>query len=92
VPEAPTFKEAGFDLVGESWYAVYAPAKTPAGVVTRLNKAIVAAVQSPDVTEKLKAFGLVATGTTPAELAAIQKADSERWAPAVKASGFKPEQ
>ena len=61
-------------------------------VVTKLNQAIVAAVQSPPVKEKLLAFGLVPTGTSAAELKRIQKADSEFWAPAVKASGYTPEQ
>ncbi|HWE20382.1 MAG TPA: hypothetical protein VG758_24930 [Hyphomicrobiaceae bacterium] len=46
----------------------------------------------PQVKERLLAFGLVPTGATPMELANIQKADSELWAPAVKASGFTPEQ
>jgi hypothetical protein len=44
------------------------------------------------VKERLLAFGLVPTGTWAAELAKIQQADSELWAPAVKASGFTPEQ
>jgi tripartite-type tricarboxylate transporter receptor subunit TctC len=42
----------------------------------------------PDVRGRLLAYGLQPTGTSAAELAAIQKADSERWAPVVKASGF----
>ena len=92
LPDIPTFKEIGYDIVGTGWYAVYAPAKTPADVVDKLNKAIVAAVQSPPVKEKLLAFGLVPTGTSAAELGRIQKADSELWAPAVKASGYTPEQ
>jgi hypothetical protein len=49
-------------------------------------------VQSPPVREKLLAFGLVPTGTSAAELGRIQKADSDLWAPAVKASGYTPEQ
>jgi hypothetical protein len=49
-------------------------------------------VRSPQVRERLLAFGLVPTGTTAAELGRIQKADSELWAPAVKASGFTPAQ
>ena len=53
---------------------------------------IVAAVRTPLLQERLLAFGLQPTGTTAAELAKIQKADSELWAPAVKASGFTPEQ
>ena len=90
-PEVPTLREAGYDLVATGWYGMFVPAGTPPGVVTRLNKAMVEAIQMPDVKERLLAFGLQPTGTSPEEFAAIQKADSEKWAPAVKASGFKPE-
>jgi tripartite-type tricarboxylate transporter receptor subunit TctC len=90
--EVPTLKQAGFDLVATGWYGMFAPAGTPAPVVARLSSGIADTMQSPHTKERLKAFGLVATGTTPAELARIQKADSEQWAPAVKASGFTPEQ
>ena len=92
LPEVPTFKEAGFDIEGGGWYGVFAPAGTPAGTVARLNAAVVGAVRTPQVKERLLAFGLVPTGTSAAELARIQKANSELWAPAVKASGFTPEQ
>lgn len=90
--DVPTFREAGYDIEGAGWYAVYAPAATAADIVERLNTAIVAAVRAPEVKERLLAFGLVPTGTSSAELAKIQQADSELWAPAVKASGFTPEQ
>ncbi len=92
MPDVPTFKEAGYDIEGSGWYGLFAPAKTPADVVARLNAAAVAAVQQPQVKERLLALGLVPTGTSAAELGRIQKADSELWAPAVKASGFTPEQ
>ena len=92
LPDIVTFKEAGFAIEGTGWYGLYAPAKTPPATVERLSKAIVAAVNVPQVKERLLAFGLVPTGTTAAELAKIQKADSDLWAPAVKASGFTPEQ
>jgi tripartite-type tricarboxylate transporter receptor subunit TctC len=68
------------------------PASTSPATVERLNNAVVAAVRVPATRDKLLALGLVPTGTSAAELAAIQKADSELWAPAVKASGFTPEQ
>ena len=86
--DVPTFKESGFDIVGTSWYAMFAPAKTPDDVVARLNKAIVDAIHSPDVRERLITVGLNPTGTTAAQLGAIQKADAARWEPIVKASGF----
>ncbi len=92
LPGVPTFREAGYDIEGSGWYAIYAPAGTPAEVVARLNGAIVAGVRAPATKERLLAFGLVPTGTSAAELAAIQKKDSELWAPAVKASGFTPQQ
>jgi tripartite-type tricarboxylate transporter receptor subunit TctC len=90
--DIPTFKEAGYAIQGSGWYGVFAPAKTPPEIVDRLNKAIVAAVQMPAVKERLLAFGLQPTGTSAAELSRIQQADSELWAPAVRASGFTPEQ
>ena len=84
----PTFKESGIDIVGTSWYAMFAPAKTPDDVTARLSKAIVDAVRSPDVRERLIQVGLEPTGTTADELGKIQKADAARWEPVVKASGF----
>ena len=88
VPEVPTFREAGYDLVASGWYAVFAPAKTPADLIDRYSKAIAEAVKDPDVKKNMEAFGLNPTGTTAAELGKIQQADSDTWAPAVKASGF----
>ena len=89
--DVPTFKEAGFDIEGSGWYGIFAPAGTPAEAVTRLNTAIVAAMRSPQVRERLLGLGLVPTGTSAADLRRIQKVDSELWSPIVKASGFTPE-
>jgi tripartite-type tricarboxylate transporter receptor subunit TctC len=92
VPEVPTFKESGYDIQGAGWYGMFAPAKTPDDIVERYNKVIVSAIGTPEVRKRLLDFGLEPTGTTAAEFAAIQKADAALWAPAVKASGFTPEQ
>ena len=91
LPDVPTLRESGYDLVATGWYGMFAPAKTPPDVVERLNKAIIDAVHAPDIKERMEAFGLQPTGTTAAEFAVIQKADAEKWGPPVKASGFKPE-
>jgi len=88
----PTLRETGYDLVATGWYGMFAPAKTPPDVVARLNKAIVDAVRAADVRHRFLAFGLQPTGTSAAAIADIQRDDSEKWAPAVKASGFRPEQ
>jgi tripartite-type tricarboxylate transporter receptor subunit TctC len=91
-PDVPTFREAGYDIEGSGWYGAFLPATTPPAVVERLSAIIVSAIHAPDVNEHLRAVGLLPTGTSAAELAAIQKADSDRWAPAVKASGFTPDE
>ena len=91
IPDVPTFRELGYDLVATGWYGIYAPAKTPRAVIERYSQIVAAAVKTPEVRSKLEQFGQNPTGTTPAELAAIQKADLEKWAPVIKASGFEPE-
>ncbi len=91
LPDIPTFREVGFDLQATGWYGMFAPAKTPPDVVERLNKAIVNAIKSPDVSERMLTFAIEPTGTSAAELGAIMKRDAAFWAPAVKASGFTPD-
>lgn len=91
LPEVPTFAEAGYRIRGEGWHGIYAPAKTPAEVVARLNEAVVAAMRAPELRSRLMAVGLQPTGTSPSELAKVQKADSDLWGPVIKASGFKPD-
>jgi tripartite-type tricarboxylate transporter receptor subunit TctC len=92
LPNVPTLREAGYNLIATGWYGMFAPGKTPPDVIAKLNTIIVAAVRSPDVEHRLLAFGLQPTGTSAAAFADIQKDDSEKWAPAVKASGFRPEE
>ena len=91
LPDVATFRELGYNIEGGGWYGAYAPAKTPKETVERLGGAIVAAIRSPDVREKLEALGMEPTGLGPAELARIHKADYDKWGPVIKASGFKPE-
>jgi len=90
LPEVPTLRESGYDLAATGWYGMFAPAKTPPEVVDRLNNAIIDAVRSPEFKDRMLAFGLQPTGTSAAAFAKIVEYDSELWAPAIKASGFKP--
>jgi tripartite-type tricarboxylate transporter receptor subunit TctC len=80
-PELPTIAEAGlpgFDVT--SWYALVAPAGTPATVVDRLHAEIVKVLGSADVREKIAALGAEPVGNTPAEFTAMQRAEAARWA------------
>jgi len=92
LPDVPTLRESGYDLAATGWYGMFAPAKTPPDVVQRLNKEIVDAVHSPEFRDRMLAFGLQPTGTSADAFAKIVEYDSELWAPAIKASGFKPQE
>jgi tripartite-type tricarboxylate transporter receptor subunit TctC len=90
LPEVPTFAESGFKgIEGSGWFAVYAPAKTAPATVQQINAAINKALAAPEVRERFAKLGLEPTGGSAADLAALMKRDGERWAPVVKASGFK---
>ncbi len=92
IPGIPTFQEAGFDMRGNGWYAMYAPARTPAALLDQYSSALAAGVNAPETKERLIGMGFQPTGTTRARLAEIQKADSEFWRPIILASGFRPQQ
>jgi tripartite-type tricarboxylate transporter receptor subunit TctC len=92
VSNVPTLVEQGYkDLVFSEWFGFYLPGQASADVVQRANAAIRAALAAPDVIEGLGSMGLQARSSTPAELAAMLKADTERWGPIVKAIGFTAE-
>jgi len=57
-------------------------------VIDQLSSAIINALRTPELRQKFIAVGLEPTGTTPDELAAIMAADTARWGPIIKASGF----
>ena len=91
-PGTPTLVEQGFkDLAFTEWFGFFLPARAPQDVVQRLNSAIRSALASPDVIDGLAVSYLEALPTSPAQLAAMLKADTERWGPLVKAIGFTPE-
>jgi tripartite-type tricarboxylate transporter receptor subunit TctC len=90
LPDVPTFKEAGYDLVALPWYALFAPAATPKEAIEAFSRAAVAAIRDPALKARLEDMGLEPTGLPPAELARILRSDYEKWGPVIRASGFKP--
>ena len=91
-PDVPTFRELGFtDMEGMGWQAFHTTARTPRPTIDRTSTAIAAAIKTPEVNERLLALGLEPEGSTPDELARRMSADTAKWAPVVKASGFRVE-
>jgi tripartite-type tricarboxylate transporter receptor subunit TctC len=91
LPDVPTLAETYPQIVAAPWLAFFAPAKTPAGVVSSLSAAIAASVKSPETTASFEKFGYDVVTTSPADTSATLRADLARWQPIVKASGFTAE-
>ena len=92
LPELETFGEqgfSGFELAG--YVAVYVPAGTPRAVIDKLNKAFVAAIRTPEVSQRLIDQGQDPIASTPEELAAVYARDFPQWIALMKTAGVQPE-
>ena len=91
-PELPTVAEsgvAGYDV--SSWYGLYAPAKTPADVIKKINAAMVAILAEPAVKQRFEPLGVLAQSSTPEELVAKNAADAKLWGPIIEEAHIKVE-
>jgi tripartite-type tricarboxylate transporter receptor subunit TctC len=91
-PEVPTMRELGHpDFVVETWYAIFAPAGTPAPIVARLSAELDGILREPDMHAQLSRQGMLPIGGPPARLENYVKEDLARWKRVVDATGLKPE-
>lgn len=86
-PDVPTVAETIPGFSGESWQGVLLPAGAPGAVVERLNSAILAALQQPEVHQKLVDLGFNPVGSTPKEFMAFMQSEMVKWEKVVNASG-----
>jgi len=88
-PELPAIAETvpGYEVV--NWFGILAPAGTPLGIVTRVNKELNAGLASSALRERLAAQGADVVGGTPEDFGRIIRSDFTKWAKVVKASGAK---
>ncbi|MBB3595528.1 tripartite-type tricarboxylate transporter receptor subunit TctC [Rhizobium sp. BK529] len=83
-PDIPTVAESGIPgYETYTWNALFAPANTPADVVSRLNASANKALTDPAVAERMKEFSATIVGSTPEELSAHVKAELAKWKPVV---------
>lgn len=87
LPNVPTVAETLPGYVGEIWYGVLAPIGTPAAVITQLNEAIAAGLNSPDSKARLLAQGGEVVATPAADFGAFIKHEIVKWRKVVKDSG-----
>jgi tripartite-type tricarboxylate transporter receptor subunit TctC len=89
LPDVPTLKESGIDLVADGWYGMWLPAGSSQDLARQLSAAVVKSLANPQVREKLLAIGLIPVGTTPEGLAQELAVDIALWQPIVKTTGYK---
>lgn len=89
LPHVPTLKEAGVDLEGQAWFALFAPARTPKAVIDKISQAAQVAMADPGTKRRLNDLEIYPNPQGPAELATILSRDQQRWSAVIKRSGFK---
>ena len=91
-PDVPTIAESGYPGFETSqWYGIIAPAGVPKPVIDRLHAAILAALKSPDATQKIVDDGGMLVGGTPGEFADLIAKEQSRWGSVVRAANIKAE-
>jgi tripartite-type tricarboxylate transporter receptor subunit TctC len=85
LPDVPTMEEAGLkDFTSDTFNAISAPPRTPKPIVDKLNKAINAVLQEPDVRAHFAKVNLTPAGGTPAEAKAFIQAETKKWGDVIK--------
>jgi tripartite-type tricarboxylate transporter receptor subunit TctC len=89
LPDVPTFIESGYpDFDVESWRGMYVPAGTPEPIIRRLNVELVKILHEKQVTDRLRAVGIDAISSSPAELDALTRAELEKWGKVARQAGI----
>jgi tripartite-type tricarboxylate transporter receptor subunit TctC len=90
LPDTPTLDESGLKgYSSQPWFALMAPAGTPAGVVDRIQKTVAELLKDPAMTAQMQIYGMTPVGSTPAELAETIRNDLRDMGPLVKELGIK---
>ena len=91
ISDVPTFAEQGYKLDLNYWLGMFAPARTPASMIERINAALVKVVAQPDVRERMVRMVFEPATGTPQGLFDLMQADARYWEPLVKAAGWVPQ-
>lgn len=91
-PDLPTVAEAGVPgYAAESWYGLFAPAKTPADTIALINKSVAKAVKSPNFNTLAANEGLIMVGGSPEQLKTYVDGEEARWRKVIKDAKIKLE-
>jgi tripartite-type tricarboxylate transporter receptor subunit TctC len=92
LPDVPTANEAGLaGFESSTWFAVAAPAGTPASILANISQSIARAVRAPDVSSKISAMNSIPIGSSPDEMREYVASEAIKWKHVIEASHLKPE-
>ncbi|MGA0571368.1 Bug family tripartite tricarboxylate transporter substrate binding protein [Variovorax sp. VNK109] len=90
-PDVPTMNEVVPGVIGEAWFGISMPAKTPQPVVDRLETEITRIITAPDVQARLIELGMTPMGVGRKEFGAFLRSETDRWGPVIKAANIQIE-
>ncbi len=88
LPDLPTFKELGIDLVGSNWFGVVAPAGIPQDVLAKLNDAVNQALRDESYRKIVESQGANVAGGTPEEFRSFLESESAQWGDLIRAQNI----
>src|SRR5580704_5432639 len=90
LPDVPTLAEQGFpDTDAGNWYGLLAPARTPPAIIAKIHGAVTAALNDPEVRQKLIQSGAEPKPSTPEEFSQFLRSEIERWGRIIREKGIK---
>jgi tripartite-type tricarboxylate transporter receptor subunit TctC len=92
LPDIPTLVELGLpDLVSDTWNAISAPPKTPAAIITKLNRTINDIIGDAETKRRFSELNLLAAGGSPEDMARLKRQETERWGKVIRDAGITAE-
>ena len=88
LPEVPTFKELGYAVEANAWFAMFAPAASPKPALDGISRSLSQALRNAEVRDQIARAGLDPVGGTRDELASLLRRDFEQWRGVIKSAGF----
>jgi tripartite-type tricarboxylate transporter receptor subunit TctC len=87
--DLPTLKELGYpELIATTWFSISAPAKLPADIAEKINRAIVAGLAAPDVQQRMRRDGLLTQPMSMVEFDRFIAFETARWKPVIERAGL----
>ncbi|WP_347309589.1 Bug family tripartite tricarboxylate transporter substrate binding protein [Defluviimonas sp. SAOS-178_SWC] len=89
VPDVPTFKEQGYDIVIENWVGLSAPAGMDPAMAATMHDTVLAVFANPEVQDRLRELGITHTAMSTEDYTAFVSRQIEVWAPLIESAGIK---